>query len=57
MMDDRCPWCGQSVRMEFVRGSYECSVRHWPVMDCCDGEQACPVEAPEGVQQKAPAIL
>tara|TARA_Y100000588_G_scaffold146688_1_gene160534 strand:- start:1901 stop:2032 length:132 start_codon:yes stop_codon:yes gene_type:complete len=43
--------------MEFVRGYYECSVRHWPVMDCCDEKQACPVEAPEGVQQKALTIL
>ena len=39
---DRCPWCGQPARMEFVRGHYECSTCRRPIMDCCDGEQACP---------------
>ncbi len=38
---DRCPWCGQPARMEFVRGHYECSTCRRPIMDCCDGEQAC----------------
>lgn len=46
-MTDRCPWCAQPARMEFVRGHYECSACRRPVMDCCDGEQACPVESYE----------
>jgi len=33
---DRCPWCGQPVRMEFVRGHYECSTCRRSNMDCCD---------------------
>ena len=24
-LTDRCPWCGQPARMEFVCGHYECS--------------------------------
>ena len=48
-MTDRCPWCGQPARMEFVRGHYECSTCRRPIMDCCYGEQACPV-----TWQKAP---
>ena len=53
LMTDRRPWCGQPARMEFVRGHYECSTCRRPIMDCCDGEQACPVEASEAAQQKA----
>jgi hypothetical protein len=33
LMTDRCTWCGQLARMEFVRGYYECSVRHLPIID------------------------
>lgn len=46
-MTERCPFCGQSSRMIWVRAHYQCEACGQITVPCCNGETAfgCPVEA------------
>ena len=46
MEPSNCPWCGEWSRYIVVNGHYECPRCKNVVADCCDGEQACPVDTP-----------